>query len=59
MENWMKISFFVGVFAFAREFRPIEPFYAAYMTSPYINCTVEQVIFEYFYLDLLNTIYYY
>ncbi|XP_050425168.1 thiamine transporter 1-like [Adelges cooleyi] len=43
MENWKKISLFVGVFAFVREFRPIEPFYAAYMTSPYINCTVEQV----------------
>jgi len=43
MDNWMKISFLVGVFAFVREFRPIEPFYAAYMTSPYINCTVEQV----------------
>uniref|UniRef100_A0A2S2PWR7 Thiamine transporter 2 n=1 Tax=Sipha flava TaxID=143950 RepID=A0A2S2PWR7_9HEMI len=43
MENWKKISFFVGVFAFIREFRPIEPFYAAYMTSPLINCTVEQV----------------
>ncbi|XP_025195930.1 thiamine transporter 2-like [Melanaphis sacchari] len=43
MDNWKKISFLVGVFAFAREFRPIEPFYAAYMTSPYINCTVEQV----------------
>lgn len=39
----MKISFLVGVFAFLREFRPIEPFYAAYMTSPLINCTVEQV----------------
>ncbi|XP_050524430.1 thiamine transporter 1-like isoform X2 [Daktulosphaira vitifoliae] len=43
MENWKKISLFVGVFAFAREFRPIEPFYAAYMTSPYVNCTVEQI----------------
>ncbi|VVC26728.1 Reduced folate carrier,Major facilitator superfamily domain [Cinara cedri] len=43
MENWKKITFFVAVFAFVREFRPIEPFYAAYMTSPYINCTVEQV----------------
>ncbi|XP_060841826.1 thiamine transporter 2-like [Rhopalosiphum padi] len=43
MDNWKKISFLVGVFAFIREFRPIEPFYAAYMTSPYINCTVEQV----------------
>lgn len=46
MENWKKISLFVGVFAFAREFRPIEPFYAAYMTSPYINCTVEQVMYQ-------------
>lgn len=45
MENWKKISLFVGVFAFVREFRPIEPFYAAYMTSPYINCTVEQVVY--------------
>jgi len=44
MDNWKKISFLVGVFAFIREFRPIEPFYAAYMTSPYINCTVEQVM---------------
>jgi len=44
MESWKKITFLVGVFAFVRELRPIEPFYAAYMTSPYINCTVEQVI---------------
>jgi hypothetical protein len=51
MENWKKISFFVGVFAFIREFRPIEPFYAAYMTSPLINCTVEQVITHVILLD--------
>lgn len=44
MESWKKITIFVAVFAFVREFRPIEPFYAAYMTSPLINCTVEQVI---------------
>lgn len=47
MESWKKITFLVGVFAFAREFRPIEPFYAAYMTSPYINCTVDQVCIYY------------
>lgn len=51
MESWKKITFFVAVFAFVREFRPIEPFYAAYMTSPYINCTVEQV--RYYILILL------
>lgn len=44
MENWKKITICVAVFAFVREFRPIEPFYAAYMTSPLINCTVEQVM---------------
>lgn len=44
MENWKKITIFVAVFAFIRELRPIEPFYAAYMTSPLINCTVEQVM---------------
>lgn len=54
MENWKKISLFVGIFAFAREFRPIEPFYAAYMTSPLINCTVEQVIDINSYIDFFS-----
>ncbi|KAL5243875.1 hypothetical protein ACI65C_011285 [Semiaphis heraclei] len=42
MKKWKKISLFVCVFAFVREFRPIEPFYAAYMTSPAINITLTQ-----------------
>lgn len=42
MKKWKKISLFVCVFAFVREFRPIEPFYAAYMTSPAINITLIQ-----------------
>lgn len=43
MRNWKTISLFVCVFAFARELRPIEPFYSAYMTSPAVNITLEQV----------------
>jgi len=43
MKKWKKISLFVCVFAFVREFRPIEPFYTAYMTSPAINITLTQV----------------
>lgn len=42
MKKWKKISLFVCVFAFVRELRPIEPFYAAYMTSPAINITLTQ-----------------
>uniref|UniRef100_A0A2S2R7N8 Thiamine transporter 2 n=1 Tax=Sipha flava TaxID=143950 RepID=A0A2S2R7N8_9HEMI len=42
MKKWKSVSLFVCVFAFAREFRPIEPFYAAYMTSPAINITLTQ-----------------
>ncbi|XP_050425167.1 thiamine transporter 2-like [Adelges cooleyi] len=43
MKEWKKISLFVCVFAFVREFRPIEPFYAAYLTSPAINITLIEV----------------
>jgi len=43
MRNWKTVSLFVCVFAFVRELRPIEPFYANYMTSPAINVTLTQV----------------
>lgn len=53
MKKWKKISLFVCVFAFVREFRPIEPFYAAYMTSPAINITLTQV--KYYTLYTVNS----
>ncbi|VVC26726.1 Reduced folate carrier,Major facilitator superfamily domain [Cinara cedri] len=46
MKNWKTVSLFVCVFAFVREFRPIEPFYSAYMTSPAINITLTQATRE-------------
>lgn len=43
MEEWLKISIFVSLFASFRDFRPVDSFYASYLTSPAVNFTVEQV----------------
>jgi len=44
MKEWVKITLFVSLFASFRDFRPVDSFYATYMTSPAVNFTAEQVI---------------
>lgn len=44
MEEWVKIVLCVSLFASFRDFRPVDSFYATYMTSSAVNFTAEQVI---------------
>lgn len=41
--SFTKISTIVCIFVIVREFRPVEPFLAVYLTSPPINLTEKQV----------------
>lgn len=43
MEEWIKITIFVSLFACFRDFRPVDSFYTTYLTSPAVNFTAEQV----------------
>lgn len=43
MEEWMKVTICVSLFAIFRDFRPVDSFYSSYLTSPAVNFTVEQV----------------
>lgn len=43
MEEWLKISLCVSLFATFRDFRPVDSFYTSYLTSPAVNFTTEQV----------------
>ncbi|VVC24928.1 Reduced folate carrier,Major facilitator superfamily domain [Cinara cedri] len=43
MENWLKITLYVSLFACFRDFRPVDSFYTSYLTSPAVNFTSEQV----------------
>ncbi|KAF0770559.1 thiamine transporter 2-like [Aphis craccivora] len=43
MEEWLKITLCVSLFASFRDFRPVDSFYTSYLTSPAVNFTAEQV----------------
>lgn len=43
MEQWMKLSIWIGTFGFFKEFRPEDPYIIQYMTGPKMNFTNEQV----------------
>lgn len=43
MHSWTTIIALVVVFAFAIEFRPLDPFMTTYLTSPRVNITISQV----------------
>ncbi|XP_018916974.2 thiamine transporter 2 [Bemisia tabaci] len=43
MQEYAKICLLVSVFAAVREFRPIEPFFTAFLTSPAANLTNQDV----------------
>ncbi|XP_025190767.1 thiamine transporter 2-like isoform X2 [Melanaphis sacchari] len=43
MEEWLKITLCVSLFATFRDFRPVDSFYTSYLTSPAVNFTAEQV----------------
>jgi len=46
MEEWLKITLCVSLFATFRDFRPVDSFYTSYLTSPAVNFTAEQVSFN-------------
>ncbi|XP_050427127.1 thiamine transporter 2-like isoform X2 [Adelges cooleyi] len=46
MEDWIKVTLFLCTFAFFRDFRPVDPFYTAYLTSPAVNFTTTQITEE-------------
>ncbi|KAL1462570.1 hypothetical protein WDU94_014397 [Cyamophila willieti] len=43
MEAWVKLSIWIGIFGFFKEFRPEDPYITQYMTGPKMNFTSEQV----------------
>ncbi|XP_027849395.1 thiamine transporter 2-like isoform X1 [Aphis gossypii] len=43
MEEWLKITLCVSLFATFRDFRPVDSFYTSFLTSPAVNFTAEQV----------------
>ncbi|VVC44839.1 Hypothetical protein CINCED_3A001855 [Cinara cedri] len=43
MENWKIVTAAVAVFAFSLEFRPMDSFLTAYLTSPEIHATLSEV----------------
>ncbi|KAL4091352.1 hypothetical protein QTP88_026054 [Uroleucon formosanum] len=43
MEEWLKITLCISLFALFRDFRPVDSFYTSYLTSPAVNFTAEQV----------------
>lgn len=43
MEEWLKITICVSLFASFRDFRPVDSFYTSYLTSPAVNFTSQQV----------------
>ncbi|XP_050541509.1 thiamine transporter 2-like isoform X2 [Daktulosphaira vitifoliae] len=43
MEEWIKITLYLCMFAFFRDFRPVDSFYTAYLSSPAVNFTSEQI----------------
>lgn len=45
MEEWLKITLCISLFALFRDFRPVDSFYTSYLTSPAVNFTAEQVSF--------------
>jgi len=46
MEEWLKITLCVSLFSTFRDFRPVDSFYASYLTSPAVNFTTQQVSFS-------------
>lgn len=43
MEEWLKVTLCVSLFASFRDFRPVDPFYTSYLASPAVNFTAKQV----------------
>lgn len=43
MSDFSKVAFIICAFVTMREFRPVEPFFTSYLTSPPLNFTTEQV----------------
>uniref|UniRef100_A0A8D8MDZ1 Thiamine transporter 1 n=1 Tax=Cacopsylla melanoneura TaxID=428564 RepID=A0A8D8MDZ1_9HEMI len=43
MESWVKLSIWIGIFGFFKEFRPEDPYIIQYLTGPKMNFTDEQV----------------
>lgn len=43
MEPWVKLSIWIGMFGFFKEFRPEDPYIIQYLTGPRMNFTNEQV----------------
>ncbi|XP_053681847.1 thiamine transporter 1-like [Sabethes cyaneus] len=48
MERWKLISLILCIFGFLKEFRPSEPFVFQFLTGPWHNVTVEQVVQDVF-----------
>lgn len=46
MEEWIKITILISLFACFRDFRPVDSFYTSYLTSPAVNFTSEQVSYK-------------
>uniref|UniRef100_A0A8D8MC90 Thiamine transporter 2 n=1 Tax=Cacopsylla melanoneura TaxID=428564 RepID=A0A8D8MC90_9HEMI len=54
MESWVKLSIWIGIFGFFKEFRPEDPYIIQYLTGPKMNFTDEQVM-EVFYGTMSST----
>ncbi|XP_058446120.1 folate transporter 1-like [Malaya genurostris] len=48
MEQWQRVSLILCIFGFLKEFRPSEPFVFQFLTGPWHNVTVEQVVQDVF-----------
>ncbi|XP_058811529.1 folate transporter 1-like [Topomyia yanbarensis] len=48
MEKWQQISLILCIFGFLKEFRPSEPFIFEFLTGPWHNATIEQVVQDVF-----------
>nr|XP_029732793.1 thiamine transporter 1-like [Aedes albopictus] len=48
MEGWQRVSLILCIFGFLKEFRPSEPFVFQFLTGPWHNVTVEQVVQDVF-----------
>lgn len=43
MQNWLKLSLWIGTFGFLKEFRPEDPYITQYLVGPVMNLTEAQV----------------
>lgn len=46
MQNWLKLSLWIGAFGFLKEFRPEDPYITQYLVGPVMNLTESQVSVE-------------